>query len=473
MSALRIFLSVAFLLISTAAGAAGEGRSRTDLPDVAGTVLDEAGATAVQVTVILTNRATNEERTTKTDAAGEFIFHSVPLGSYILRAVSPGLTSGRVELEIATVNGDRIKLRMYRPTAAKKAIPPDRPKPPTGAEAEPNYKTVKVFYATDRGATGHDEPANFYGSDRDPNETLSLGTCDVSIPRDHRPGELEAPSIWRLEFREDPAKHVVLLGVHPEKEKGQFYSDLATTVATSPNKEAFVFIHGYKTSFEDAARRTGQLAYDLGFNGAPIFYSWPSKGDLPGYAADEGTIIWTAPHLTAFLQQVAVQSNAKTVHLIAHSMGNRALTQALANLATPPAGTSRPHFREVILAAPDVDRDIFKQLAAAVASSADRVTLYASSHDEALAASKKVHEFPRAGEAGKSVLVLKGIDTIDVSSVDSSFLGHSYFGDNTSVISDIRRLLNLGAPPNQRTCLSEASLLDLTYWVFVRGACTN
>lgn len=461
---LRIFLTVASLLISTAAGAAGEGRSQTDLPDVVGTVIDEAGAAAAQVSVILTNRATNEEQTTKTDAAGEFTFHSVPLGSYILRAVSPGLTSGRVELELSTVKVDRIKLRMYRATAAAR--------PPTGAEGEPNYKTVKVFYATDRSATGHAEPANYYGSDRDPNETLSLGTCDVSIPRDHRPGELEAPSIWRLEFREDPAKHVVLLGVHPEAQ-GQFYSDLASTLAASPNREAFVFIHGYKTTFEDAARRTGQLAYDLGFNGAPIFYSWPSKGELFSYSADEESIIWTTPHLMAFLQQVALKSNAKTVHLIAHSIGNRALTQALANLATPPTGTSRPHFREVILAAPDVDRDIFKQLAAAVASSADRVTLYASSHDEALAASKKLHEFPRAGEAGKGLLVIKDIDTVDVSSVDSSLLGHSYFGDNTSVISDIRRLLTQDSPPDQRACLSAASLLNLAYWVFVRDACTT
>ena len=468
MTILRIFLTVAIIAI----GAAGVSRSQTNLPDVMGTVLDEAGTAAAQATVILANRATNEEQTTKTDAAGEFTFHSVPLGSYKLRAVSHGLISGWVELEVSTVPVDRIKLRMRRASAAAKAIPRDQPRPPTGAEGEPNYKTVRVFYATDRTATGHAEPANFYGSDRDPNETLSLGTCDVSIPRDHRPGELEAPSIWRLEFREDPAKHVVLLGVYPEKQKGQFYTDLGTAVAASPNREAFVFIHGYKTTFEDAARRTGQLAYDLGFNGAPIFYSWPSKGDLTGYSADEGTIIWTAPHLTAFLQQVAVQSNAKTVHLIAHSMGNRALTQALANLATLPPETPRPHFREIILAAPDIDRDIFKQLAAAVARNADRVTLYASSHDEALAASKKLHEFPRAGEAGRSLLVLKGIDTIDVSSVDSSFLGHSYFGDNTSVISDIRRLLTLGAPPNQRTCLSEASVLDLAYWVFVRGACT-
>ncbi len=335
---------------------------------------------------------------------------------------------------------------------------------------EQNYYKMKVFYATDRSATGQADPASFYGTDRDSNGTLALGTCEVSIPRDHRPGELEAPRWWRLEFREDPAKHVVLLGVRPEAQS-DFYRDLGSTVAASENKEAFVFIHGYNTAFKDAARRTGQLAYDLNFHGAAIFYSWPSKGDLDGYSADEESIIWTTPHLRAFLQQVALQSNARTVHLIAHSMGNRALTQALADLATPTGSAVMPHFREVILAAPDVDRDIFKQLAEAMEKSADRVTLYASSNDEALAASKRLHEFPRAGEAGRNLLIVKGLDTIDVSAVDTSFLGHSYFGDNTSVISDIHRLLTDGSPPSQRSCLSQGVLSNLAYWVFARAAC--
>ena len=79
------------------------------------------------------------------------------------------------------------------------------------------------------------------------------------------------------------------------------------------------------------------------------------------------------------------------------------------------------------------------------------MTLYASSHDEALKASKKLHEFPRAGEAGKSLLVVKGIDTIDVSTVDSSLLGHSYFGDNTSVISDIQPFAHAGLPSESKS----------------------
>jgi len=40
---------------------------------------------------------------------------------------------------------------------------------------------------------------------------LTLGVCEVSIPRDHRVGELESQRIWRLQFRADPSKHVALL----------------------------------------------------------------------------------------------------------------------------------------------------------------------------------------------------------------------------------------------------------------------
>ena len=65
-----------------------------------------------------------------------------------------------------------------------------------------------------------------YGGDRG---ELELGTCEVSIPKDHRVGELESPTVLRLEFRQDPERHVVLLGVHPES-ADEFYADLRACV---------------------------------------------------------------------------------------------------------------------------------------------------------------------------------------------------------------------------------------------------
>ncbi|MBN2579016.1 MAG: alpha/beta fold hydrolase [Pirellulales bacterium] len=313
-------------------------------------------------------------------------------------------------------------------------------------------------------ATEKSAEAAAYGPDRG---RLELGTCEVSIPKEHEVGELESPSVLRLEFREDPEKHVVLLGVTRQPAE-EFFKQIQTCVGQSAQKAAFVFVHGYNVSFEDAARRTAQMAYDLKFDGAPVFYSWPSQASMLGYTVDETNVEWSVPHLKQFLTDLAAQSGAKQIHLVAHSMGNRALTSALKELASLPE-SDRPKFNEVLLTAPDVDADTFKErIAPALAQTARRITLYASSNDEALAASKKVHGYPRAGESGENMVIVPGIETVDVSAVDTSLLGHCYYGDNRSVLADIFEVLHDAKPPSQRTWLEEAKRGLDRYWIFHR-----
>ncbi|MEA1952318.1 MAG: alpha/beta hydrolase, partial [Planctomycetota bacterium] len=118
--------------------------------------------------------------------------------------------------------------------------------------------------------------------------------------------------------------------------------------------------------------------------------------------------------------------------------------------------------------APDIDAEIFRRdIAPAIVKTAKRVTLYASSNDGALAASKKLHGYPRAGESGENVVVVPGIDTIDVSGIDTSLLGHTYYGDNDTVITDIVQLLRESKPPNLRDRLREAMQNGRKYWVFL------
>jgi esterase/lipase superfamily enzyme len=326
-----------------------------------------------------------------------------------------------------------------------------------------NYAVVRVFYATDRQPTGTTAPGQFYGGDRQLDESIHLGTLDVSIPRDHRMGSIERPSIWKLEFRPDPDKHVVLLSVLP-KSDAEFYTELANKVQSSANKDAFVFVHGFDNTFEQAAWRTAQLSYDLGFQGAPIMYSWPSKGKLAAYTADEATIDWATPHLEKFLETVAVQSHATTVHLIAHSMGNRALTRALFAIAEKHAGVP-PMFKHVFLAAPDIDVGVFRQLAATFPSAATDVTLYSSSRDEAIMASVRIHQFDRVGDS-THICVVPKIDTVDASAVDTGLIGHAYFGDKRSILSDMFEVMQTGSPPGKRFGMHSASLQQMTYWVF-------
>src|SRR5438876_1000860 len=82
------------------------------------------------------------------------------------------------------------------------AAPP--PPPP-----EQNYQQVKIFYATDRKEAKSGERTTYTADEAD-GERLAFGYALVSIPRDHRMGEMEHPSMWKLEFREDPNKHVVV-----------------------------------------------------------------------------------------------------------------------------------------------------------------------------------------------------------------------------------------------------------------------
>jgi len=320
--------------------------------------------------------------------------------------------------------------------------------------------TIKTRLETPANPEG---PGRVYGSERG---ELEMGMCQVSIPKRHEVGEVERPSIFRLELQEDPTKHVVLLNVQPEP-VDRFMESLKARVASSPEKEAFVFVHGYNVTFEAAAQRTAQMAFDLKFPGAPIFFSWPSQGRLLDYTVDETNVVWTVPHLKEFLVNIAQHSGARSVHLIAHSMGNRALTSALQALSYEMKG-SPPLFREVILTAPDIDADVFRRdIAPAIVQTAHRVTLYASSNDEALVMSKKVHGYPRAGDSGSGLVILPGIDTIDVSSVDTSLLGHSYYGSNGTVLADLLDLLHDTKPPLQRRWLRPMQLGSLLYWVFV------
>jgi len=334
----------------------------------------------------------------------------------------------------------------------------------TGVTLVLGIGTAYLYWRDKVAADSPEDAKVVYGSARG---NLEMGVCIVAIPDDHEVGHLEAPSILRFDFRENPERHVVLFDVAAQPAE-KFYADLKNCVSQSAEKQALVFVHGFNVKFADAVRRTAQFAYDLEFDGAPILYSWPSQGKLSAYTVDEANVEWTTTHLKEFLAEVAKRSGARQVHLIAHSMGNRALASALRDLARGPQNR-RPHFGEVVLTAPDIDAEIFKRdMAPAITRIADRVTLYASSNDEALKLSQKVHGSPRAGDTDDELVIVPGVDTIDVSAVDTSLLGHCYYGSNGTVLADLYDLLHENRPPDERQWLQTQYLGEQRYWTFLR-----
>lgn len=339
----------------------------------------------------------------------------------------------------------------------------------TSTATTANYAVVRVFYATDRGVTGNGSRGPTFGGEPDANGQMHYGEVSVSIPRDHRMGELEGPSIWLLQFKQDPKKDVVLQTVESEDQTG-FLKGVSDRVAHSQKKEILVFVHGFNTTFEDASRRTAQIAYDMAYDGPTILYSWPSQGSITplAYNKDGRNAQLTVPHLEEFLKLLLANSHATTIDVIAHSMGNRPVTQALRDFALEdPGQKSKPMFNQVALMAPDVDAALFQQMANQMELSAHRITLYASSRDAALRLSNYFAGYQRAGEGLPHLLVVPGLDTVDASAVDTSMLGlyHSYFADSTTILSDLFRNFT-GVPASSRQGLHAVATAAGKYWRF-------
>jgi len=142
------------------------------------------------------------------------------------------------------------------------------------------------------------------------------------------------------------------------------------------------------------------------------------------------------------------KAGSTDISIIAHSMGNLIAVDALSNSA---ATKSPVAIAQLIMAAPDVDRDMFIQGIPNVAKVARGLTLYASAHEKALALSKRVAgNIPRAGDVPASgPIVVVPVSTMDVSAVGDEMFGlnHNAFASTRNILNDLKILLETGAPP--------------------------
>jgi esterase/lipase superfamily enzyme len=351
----------------------------------------------------------------------------------------------------------------------KKGGPPPAATTPAATPVEDRH-LVKVYFGTDRRATGEQGPSNCFGIDwnnKTPEDPVITGVVTVSIPPGHKEGIIERPS-WYWPRNEDPAKDFVLKELRVTN-SNDFYEELRGAFGrrAEEDRSAFVYIHGFNVTFDDAAYATAQIVFDLDFKGVPMMFSWPSQGKVLAYDGDQETVDFSAPNLQGFLERVARETGAKRIHLMAHSMGNRLLTRALSELVRQP--DIQPLFDNVIMASPDLNAQLFTRLWPKIKIAAKRFTLYASSDDRALAASrtsKGGDTFTRLGEGGPNIVVIPGLDTIDASGIDTSELGHSYEFTCKPVRLDLGKLIGKGIPPDKRELHENHTQEGLAYWRF-------
>jgi pimeloyl-ACP methyl ester carboxylesterase len=204
---------------------------------------------------------------------------------------------------------------------------------------------VEVMYATDR------RPAQrqAFGGERG---ELTVGAAAVTLADDPRMGQLPKPRPWFLRFGRDQRGSLRLMDLAGSGDPVGWTRELADRLQRTPEPDVLVFVHGYNVSFDDAVRRTAQIAYDLDFKGVPFLYSWPSEGATLRYLVDSDNAEWSWEHFVTLLRGLLVDAGARRVHVVAHSMGNRLLTMALTALDTSilPPGAGR--LGQIVFAAP-------------------------------------------------------------------------------------------------------------------------
>jgi esterase/lipase superfamily enzyme/Tfp pilus assembly protein PilF len=331
-------------------------------------------------------------------------------------------------------------------------------------------REVPVLFGTDRKQDANQASVTF-GGERE--EKLSFGLTIVTIP------EQQTNVATTLGVRSDNknvanqvtearnlAMHCIeVVGDKQIIDAAVHQIDVAKTYAA----QALVFVHGYNVSFENAARRAAQIAYDVKFDGATFLFSWPSRESLWAYLSDRDTVDIAADHLRDFLSKIVAETKVEKIHFVAHSMGNMVLLIALERIAKEDPKL-RALIGEIVEAAPDVDQSVYAHMLETIApEGSHKFTLYAARSDWALRVSGWLRGVARAGYINKDQpLVVPGVDTIDITNAGTSLfdLNHDLYVSSPILIADMRRIIEKSErPPDKRTREFEAvTSKDGTYW---------
>lgn len=323
-----------------------------------------------------------------------------------------------------------------------------------------SWHSVTLFFATNRVLSGDpdpDTPEDQFTADVG---DLKYGTATVTIPVNHQVGHLESQSrITSFFVAPDPEKHVILnaMTVQPVDLVMQ---DLGRVLQGGETSTLF-YIHGFNVGVDTAARRAGQLTYDLDWNGPSFFFSWPSGNSMGEYDEDQTKARSSRRQLQQVLETIAATDTDRIV-IISHSMGTDLLTQALDYMSaanSPALGK----IETVILAAADIDSIYFQStIVPAIADIRARharfnVTVYASERDSALWLSDVENGNTRIGYKSsltpEEIAALKPVQMVDASLAETNFFGHTYINDNPTVIGDVYCMLRNGPDPAVRATL--------------------
>lgn len=210
--------------------------------------------------------------------------------------------------------------------------------------------------------------------------------------------------------------------------------------------EAMLYIHGYKETFESAAASAVELAEGIGFRGARMVFAWPSKAALLDYGYDRESALISRDALEETLLALFADGGASRVHIVAHSMGTLLAIETLRQMWARHGDVYASRIGAVVLAAPDIDFDLFETAMGRLRSLQGNVTVIASTADRALEVSRRLAGgVTRVGAATRDQLEGLGVRVVDASDYGGwAVIKHDLFLSDADVRAVVRRSIERG-----------------------------
>lgn len=290
----------------------------------------------------------------------------------------------------------------------------------------PSEAIIPFMVATNRGEDKKGDPP--FTTER--SVSLNFASIDVSVPVDRQKGSVRTST-----QQPDPARHFTASNLKDFSTRADFAAtlDKRLMLMAPGHREIFIFVHGYNNNFAESLFRNAQIVNDYNIRALPLHYAWPSAATLTGYIHDQNSALIARNGLAETLE-IAATSRADSIVLVGHSMGAYVVMEALRTLALQHKTSAFKKFRGVLLAAPDIDPDVFSSQVDDIPELPQPFTVIVSRRDRALSLSRRLAMgAPRIG-SGLNVELLqkKNVQVFDLSDMEQR--DHSAFAASNTLI---------------------------------------
>jgi esterase/lipase superfamily enzyme len=342
--------------------------------------------------------------------------------------------------------------------------------------------TYRFFYITNR-RPGPDNASldERFGTERE--EMLKFGSFDTRIEPALGLGMIIDSTGW---FQNEE----IQLKAVEELDRTSFVEQLRALVQDSPHQALLVIVHGFREAFPSALRKTAFLGHILDINAPVLLFDWPGNqgSSLRGYRRAREVAEASGKDLARTLKLIIKEIQPDRLWLVANSMGGQVVTDAFSLMyQDADFADAETEIENVVLTAPDVDIEEFdNRFKEEIKALARNLTVYVSSNDRALLASRIINRGQRRGESTLNIrnpdqfeeasrvsgLVEPGsklITLVDVTPVNRTRNFHNFSLETPEFFDDLYLRLINRTTPQSRLQYQITTADGAVYWVLTRG----